>query len=372
MRVAITHDYLNQWGGAEQVLLTLLELFPEADIYTLLYDEKKTGGKFAGRVKKTSILDFPLARSHHRVFIPLMPLGARALRVPDKYDLIISSTAGFAKGISYSKHTPHISYCHTPLRYAWEEKEYLRTLLPAPLKMLAKPFLAYLRRWDYQAARKPDIILANSSFIKEKIQNYYGRDAQVVYPPVDTNIFYPERTPEKHESYFLAVGRLLHYKRFDLIIEAFQELSWPLLIVGNGPEESSLKQLAAKNPRIKFLSFVNSQHELRKIYSNARALIFPQVEDFGLVAAEAIACGTPVIAYNAGGAKEIVTENSGMLFDRQTPGDLASAVKRFIFSNKNLDPKTISAEANKFSKKNFLKNILQVARAALNNNRQVL
>src|SRR3989344_3033125 len=359
MRVAIMHDYLNQWGGAEQVLLTLLELFPKADIYTLLYDEKKTAGKFAGRVKKTSFLDFPLARNHHRVFIPLMPLGARTLRVPDKYDLIIYSTAGFAKGISYSKHTPHISYCLTPLRYAWEEKEYLQTLLPLALRILAKPFLAYLRRWDYWAAQKPDIILADSNFIKEKIKKYYGCDARVVYPPVDMNIFYEDNTLKKQNSYFLAVGRLLHYKRFDLIVRAFQELYFPLLIVGNGPEESSLKQLAANNPHIKFLPFVNSQHELQKLYSNARALIFPQVEDFGLVAAEAAACGTPIIAYNAGGAKEIVTESSGILFNEQTPENLALAVKQFILKEKSFDSKRIAAEAKKFSKENFLEGIRQ-------------
>jgi glycosyltransferase involved in cell wall biosynthesis len=357
MRVALVHDYLNQWGGAERVLLTLLEMFPEADIYTLLYDEKKTHGKFKDKIKKTSFLDFSWARNHHRVFIPLMPLGVKTLRIPNEYDLIISSTAGFAKGVTYPKHIPHLSYCHTPLRYAWEEKEYLHTLLSPALTTLSKPLLAYLRSWDYEAAQKPDVILTNSNFIKDKIRNYYGRDAKVIYPPVDAKTFYPETTVVKNDSYFLAVGRLLHYKRFDLIIEAFKKLTLPLLIVGNGPEEASLKKMAAGDQNIKFSHFLPSEHDLRKLYSNARALVFPQVEDFGLVAAEATACGTPLIAYDAGGAKEIVTPENGITFSEQIPRNLIMAIQRFIVEEKKFNPKTISAEAKRFSKEQFMQGI---------------
>ena len=360
MRVALVHDYLNQWGGAEQVLQTLLEIFPEADIYTLLYDEKKTGGKFKGKIKKTSFLNFAFARNNHRIFIPLMPLAALALRIPPKYDLIISATAGFAKGVSYPKSIPHISYCHTPLRYAWEEKSYLHTLLSPVSMMLSTPLLAYLRRFDYKAGQKPNIILANSNFIKEKIKNYYGREAKVIYPPVDLSTFYPEPAKAKKDSYFLATGRLLHYKRFDLVIQAFKMLGLPLKIVGSGPEEMTLKKLAAGDKNIEFSPFINNPDDLRRTYSGARALIFPQVEDFGLVAAESLACGTPVIAYNAGGAKEIVTDKSGVLFYEQTPECLALAVKKFITEEKKFKPKTVSLEAQRFSKENFMRDIHQV------------
>jgi len=340
------------------VLQTLLEIFPQADIYTLLYDEKKTGGKFKDKIKKTSFLNFAFARNHHRFFIPLMPLAASMLRIPSEYDLIISATAGFAKGVNYPKGIPHISYCHTPLRYAWEEKNYLRTLLSPVSMMLSKPLLAYLRRFDFRAGQKPDIILANSNFIKEKINNYYGREAKVIYPPVDAGIFFRDNSVPK-TAYFLATGRLLHYKRFDLVIEAFKVLGLPLKIVGSGPEEPALRKLADGHKNIEFVPFINNQNELRKIYSQARALIFPQVEDFGLVAAESLACGTPVVAINAGGAKEIITEKSGILFAEQTSECLALAVKKFIAEESRFDSHLISAEAQKFSKENFIRNIQQ-------------
>src|SRR3989344_3087006 len=300
MRVALVHDYLNQYGGGERVLETLMEIFPEAPVYTLLYDRARTGGRFEGRVAGTSFLDFPLARRHHRVFIPLMPLAARSINLGDKYDLIISDTAGFAKGIRYAPGVKHLSYIHTPLRYAWEQKEYLTGVMSHELRVMSKPILNYLKRWDYLAGQRPDTLIANSVFIADKVKKYYGREARVVYPPVDTAVFYREVPSSKFQvpSYYLAVGRLLHYKRFDLIIGAFAKLGLPLKIVGNGPEFQNLKFKIEnlKLANVELIPFV-SDEELRKLYNGARALIFPQVEDFGLVAAEAQACGTPVIAY---------------------------------------------------------------------------
>lgn len=356
MRVALVHDYLNQWGGAEEVLSVFLEMFPDADIYTLLYDKKRTYGRFANNIKKTSWLDLPLVRQKHRFFIPLMPLAAKFLCIPDKYDLIISSTAGFAKGISCPPNTPHLSYCHTPLRYAWESDYLNHMRYGLKLKLLGKPILAYLKWWDYRAGQKPDVLLANSSFIAAKIKKYYGREAQVIHPPVDLSVFYPEANQRK--TYFLAVGRFMHYKRFDLIIQTFQKLKLPLVLVGHGPEEAALKKMATKDAHIKFLPFAQNKDELRLIYTNARALIFPQVEDFGLVAAESIACGTPVIAFNAGGAKEIVTDKSGVLFEEQTSTSLMNAVQQFISKEASFRPELLSAEARKFSKDLFKQNII--------------
>lgn len=366
MRVALVHDYLNQLGGAERVLETLAEIFPDAPIYTLLYDEKKTAGKFSAKVQKTSFLDFAFARSNHRLFIPLMPLAAATMAIDNDYDLIISSTAGYAKGIKFGS-AFHISYCHTPLRYAWEQQEYLRTLISNFQFLISKPLLNYLKWWDYKAGQKPDILIANSRFIADKIKKYYGREAKVIYPPVDLNVFYPNPAPKYkilNTKYFLAIGRLMHYKRFDLIVDAFNKLNLPLRIVGDGPELENLKKRASGN-NIKFFPFTSDINELRKIYNGARALIFPQVEDFGLVAAEAVACGTPVIAYNAGGAKEIVNENCGVFFDKQEPETLQNAVSEFLKKEKRFGQKTIAAQAKKFSKENFKKSLLEIIESRL-------
>ena len=351
MRVALVHDYLNQYGGAERVLEVLAKMFPEAPIYTLLYDEAKTYGCFRGRVRTTSFLDHPFVSRRHRLFIPLLPWAASRLRVPDEYDLIISSTAGYAKGVSYGN-AKHVAYCHTPLRYAWEP-DYLTAKLgtnPAVRAALA-PLLWYLRRWDYRAGQKPNLIVANSRFIAEKIRRVYGREAEVAHPPVDTAVFYPDASVRRGDRY-LAAGRMLHYKRFDLAVSAFNKLGLPLTILGNGPELGKLR--ATAQPNISFLPFESDTNKLRELYSSAKALIFPQVEDFGLVAAEALACGTPVIAYDAGGAKEIVADGrNGVLFPEQTAEALIAAVHHF--ETLRFDPAATAASAEKFSKETFVK-----------------
>ena len=371
----MVHDYLNQYGGGERVLEALMEIFPEAPVYTLLHDQERTGGRFSGRVIKTSFLDFPFARKNHRLFIPLMPFAARSLNLKNDYELIISDTAGFAKGIKYSPSTRHISYIHTPLRYAWET-DYLNFKFSRLLggqaifnfqfwKHFFKPVLNYLKKWDYRAAQKPDILTANSEFISGKIKQYYHRDAKVLYPPVDVSKFYFEtksKLQNPNNKYYLAVGRLLHYKKFDLIIDAFAESQMAnnrLLIVGSGPEYDNLK-FKIKNLRlnnVELLPFVNDENELRKLYNGAQALIFPQVEDFGLVAAEAQACGTPVIAYGVGGAVEIISDpGTGVLFHEQTPKSLIQAVE--ICQKRRFNRAAISRSAQRFSKDKFKKGIL--------------
>ncbi|MEK7462969.1 MAG: glycosyltransferase, partial [Patescibacteria group bacterium] len=301
MRVAIIHDYLNQYGGAERVLESFCELFPDAPIYTLFYDEEKTLGRFKGKKIITSFLDHKYVINNHRLFIPLMPLAVSLMKVDDDYDVVLSSSAGFGKGIRYGKNTIHISYCHTPLRYAWEHYKYFNW--PTYLKILSAPAFWYLRIWDKWVSQKPQKLIANSKYIAEKIKNYYKREAEVIYPPVDTEKFFIKKGVRKGD-YFLAVGRLMHYKRFDLIIQAFNKLNLPLLIIGTGPELENLKQLV-KSSKIEFLTSITDE-QLVILYNGAQAFIFPQVEDFGLVAAEAQACGTPVIALNQGGGREIV------------------------------------------------------------------
>jgi glycosyltransferase involved in cell wall biosynthesis len=356
MKVALIHDYLNQYGGAERVLEALLGMFPGADIYTLIYSRERSLGRFHRNLHKTSLLDLPLTRRNHRPFIPLMPLAMRTLDISDRYDLIVSDSAGYAKGIRHPKGTYHLSYCYTPLRYAWETDHYFANPV---FKTLFRPAFSYLREWDYAASQRPDAFLAVSGFIAGKIRRYYGREADVVYPPVDYARFYYDpglQSAPGHPDYYLAVGRLMHYKKFDLVLEAFLELGLPLVIAGIGPEQERLRQRAAGAGNIRFRESVPDD-ELRALYNGARALIFPQVEDFGLVAAEAQACGTPVIAYREGGALEIVREGAtGVFFDAQTVASLIEAVRSA--EKLKFDRVEIAKQSRRFTTENFSKGVL--------------
>lgn len=363
MRVAILHDYLNQFGGAERVLQTMLEMFPNADLYTLLYDKEKTYGIFDNNIKKTSIMDIPFVRSHHRMFIPFMPFASNMLSSSETYDLVLSSTAGYAKGF-HVKGKYHISYCHSPLRYAWEV-DYLKNLsfAPWPLKdFFVYPIARSLRNWDIHASTHVNLFIANSQFIANKVNSYYLREAQVIYPPVATEKFYPDTCEGgASEEYYLMAGRLLYYKGFDVAIRAFNHLKKPLKIVGSGPEAEKLKALT-RSPHIEFLTGI-SDDELRKLYSNAKAFIFPQIEDFGLVAAEAQMCGTPVIAYRVGGGGEIVLhKQTGLLFNEQTPEAIESAIREF--EAMKFDRNFIAEKAKRFSKNKFKEDLFRVIRAS--------
>ncbi len=356
MKVAVVHDYVNQFGGAERVLDALLDIFPAAHIYTLIYSKERTHGRFDEHIFKTSVLDFALARRSHRPFIPLMPLATRSMAIKEGYDLIISDSAGFAKGVPCPLGTFHLSYCYTPLRYAWEIDNYFANPI---FKTLFGPVFGYLRAWDHAAAQRPDSFLAVSRFIAGKIAKYYGRESEVVYPPVDYSRFYFDpawNQPGTRAGYFLAAGRLMHYKKFDLIIDAFIELRLPLIVVGIGPEKDALRRRAAGFENIKFVGSVEDG-ELRDLYGAAKALIFPQVEDFGLVAAEAQACGCPVIAFRQGGALEIVQEGvTGLFFDSQSPASLVQAVRRLNLMA--FDRKKIAALSRRFSVGRFRHGIL--------------
>ncbi len=368
MKIAVLHDYLNQFGGAERVLQTILEIFPDSDLYTLLYDKEKTFGFFEKNIKGVSFLNCSWIRKHHRLFIPFMPFAAKILTSKKKYDLMISSTAGYGKAIN-TKGDYHISYCHTPLRYAWEDK-YLKShpFLPWFISRIVFLWISrLLRRWDKKTSNRVNIFIANSNFIAQKIKNYYNRDAEVVYPPVDLKKFFHKIPPrvrkekEKAEGYYLMVGRLLYYKGFDIGIKAFNELGKNLKIVGRGPEEKRLKKLA-KSPHIQFIGNV-SDKELRALYGKAKAFIFPQIEDFGLVAAEAQACGVPVIAFGEGGGAEIVKNGeTGIIFSEQTPECLIKAVKEFEL--KKLKRGDIIKNSQRFSKEKFKKDFIEVVKRA--------
>jgi glycosyltransferase involved in cell wall biosynthesis len=370
MKIALVHDYLNQYGGAERVLEVLCEIFPEAPIYTLLYDEAATGHVFKGREIHTSFLQkIPFARKHHRIFPLFMPLAIEQFDLSE-FDIVLSNSASFAKGVITKPHTRHISYCMTPTRFLWDDSHRFidEFKYPWPIKKLVPLFITYLRIWDKEAACRVDKFVAISNFVKARIKKYYERDAQVIYPPVYTQKY---KIAGKIDDYFLMVGRLVSYKRFDLAIKVFNAIGKPLKIVGDGPERRRLEKLARSN--IEFLGLV-SDYKMPEIYSRAQAVIFPQVEDFGLVPIEAMASGRPVIAYRGGGALETVIDlkeaaalgvsgPTGIFFDDQTEISLAQAIGKYYQTT--WDPKAIREHALKFDKEIFKEKILNLLTKSL-------
>jgi len=348
MRVALVHDYLNQYGGAERVLEAFCEIWPEAPIFTLVYDKRRTGCAFEGRRIKTSFLQkVPLVRSHHRPFLMLMPLAIEQFDF-SKYDLVISDSASFAKGVITRPETLHICYCHTPTRYVWDDSQkYINEFsYPKLIKRFVPPFLNYLRLWDEAASARPDVYLANSRFVASRIKKYYGRRAEVICPPVKTRRFY---LSGKNNDYFLMLARFLPYKKIDLAIAAFNKLGWPLKIIGDGPDRRHLRKIAG--PNIEFTGLV-AEKELPNYFAHCRAFIFPQEEDFGISAVEAMAAGRPVIAFRGGGALEIVEEGkTGIFFDEQTPEALIGALKKF--NPVDFNARYISQQAERFDKEVF-------------------
>ncbi len=352
MKVALVHDYLNQYGGAERVLEAFCQIFPQAPIYTLLYDKERTGWAFADRRIQTSFLQkIPLLKSHHRPFLMLMPLAIEQFDL-SQYDLVLSDSASYAKGVITSPKTLHICYCHTPIRYAWDDShKYIEEFgYPGLVKKFIPFFMNYIRLWDEQAAQRVDQFIANSQFVAQRIKKYYHQDSEVIHPPVKTNLFYLADRPDK---YFLMVGRFLPYKRFDLAIESFNQLGLPLKIIGDGPEKKKLQKKAKSN--IEFIGLV-SDEKLKDYYAHCQAFIFPQEEDFGITAVEAMAAGRPVIAYQAGGALEIVQPGiTGLFFKEQTTDYLIEALRNFKLTD--FDPKLIREKAREFDQERFKEKI---------------
>lgn len=357
LKIALVHDFLVNFGGAERVLLALAEMFPEAPIYTLLYDKQILGERLVGRDIRTSYLQkFPrFLRRRYKWLLPFLPSAPEALDLRE-FDLVISSSGAWTKGIVTRLDTTHIAYIHSPMRFVWDYNEkYLREERHEKLGFFARPVLSYLRLWDKLAADRPDYLIANSKYTKSRIEKYYRRESTVIYPPVSLPSPEYGRGGDK-EKYFLIVSRLSAYKKVAEAVEAFNKLGLPLVVAGSGKQEKYLRSIAKDN--VKFLGWV-SDEKRTELYKNARAFIFPSVDDFGIAPAEAAAAGVPVIAVRRGGAKEIVEEGkTGEFFDAATPEVIADAVRRFMEKEENYDKEYIAHSAERFSKERFVREMM--------------
>ncbi|MFZ2226189.1 MAG: glycosyltransferase [Candidatus Moraniibacteriota bacterium] len=363
MKIALVHDYLVQYGGAERVLECFCELFPDAPIYTLVYDEKLMHGVFAGKDIRTSFLQrLPFVKNRHRIFPQLMPAAIEQFDF-SAYDIVLSDSSSYAKGIITGPETLHVSYIHTPMRYAWDDcQKYTSDFyFPHFVKKLVPFFMNYIRIWDKISAERVDKIIANSKFVARRIQKYYRKDSLVIHPPVNIDNFHIA-SGDKSQNYFLMVGRVIAYKRFDIAIQAFNQLGLPLKIIGRGPELNRLKKMA--KPNIEFLGRV-PEEKLAQYYANCQAFVFPQEEDFGIVAIEAMASGRPLIAYRGGDILEHMEEGkSGIFFDKQTAEDIISAVKKF--RSADYDPDYIRESVRKFDKIFFKEKVKKYIEEELN------
>lgn len=348
LTTALAHDHLTQFGGAEQVLVELKSILPKSILYTLIYDPKAFGNLFSDWKIKTSFLqNFPGNPRLFKWYLSFMPAAVENLDVGD-VDVLISSCSALIKGIITKSETVHICYCHSPTRYLWSDTHKYTEDLEQPwlVKKLLPLVLTKLRVWDQLAAQRVDYFVANSRFVAQRIKKYYGRESKVIYPPVPTRNF---SAVTDLGDYYLVVSRLRPYKRVDLAIKAFNKLGIPLKIIGVGEQYDDLTKIAKSN--IEFLGAVSEQEKAYYL-SRAKALIFPQEEDFGITAVESLASGRPVIAFAKGGSKEIITAGvNGEFFNEQSWEAIADAV--INFSPAKYDVVKVLASAAKFDSQRF-------------------
>jgi glycosyltransferase involved in cell wall biosynthesis len=356
LKLAIVHDYLNQFGGAERVVLALSELYPDAPIYTSFYAADRLPERFRRLDIRVSWMQkLPFFRRFFKWYFLLYPLAFESFDLA-QYDVILSSSSAYAKGVKKRAGQLHICYCHTPMRFVWRYADYVRREgLPGIVKQLLPFCLEPVKEWDCRNSRRVDTFIANSQTVAGRIKEIYGRDSVIIFPPVETELFRPSAVDR---DYYLVVARLNYYKRVDLAVQAFNRLDLPLKIIGDGPARSALQKMAG--PNIEFLGRLDDEETARYL-AECRALIFPGEEDFGIVPVEAMACGRPVIAYQAGGALETVVEGeTGLFFFPQTAEALASAVKKFRFTAFNKT--AVRQRAGLFAKEKFKERIAELVR----------
>ncbi|MGD2177634.1 MAG: glycosyltransferase, partial [Anaerolineae bacterium] len=341
-RLALVHDWLNQLGGAEDVLETLVWMFPGAPIYTAMYwRDGMPSGYRDWRIRTAWMDHLPGIYRHHQLYLPLYAAAFARLDL-SSYDVVLSNKSGFCHGVQ-TGNAVHICYCLTPTRYVWGFDAYAaREALPDAIKVALRPLIAVLRRWDYQAAQRVDHFIAISREIQGRIQRFYGRESSVIHPPVDTHRFQPSN---EREDYYLIVSRLIPYKRVDLAVEAFNRLELPLVIAGDGRDREALEALAG--PTVTFLGYVPDE-ELPTLFARCRAYVLPGREDFCIAPVQAQAAGRPVIAYGAGGALDtVIGGETGAFFHEQTSEALAEAVR--ACDPDAMDPDACRANAKRFA-----------------------
>lgn len=368
-RVAVVHEWLSTYAGSERVLEQILKIWPEADLFSVVdfFPDAQRGALQGKHATTTFIQRLPRARKSFRAYLPLMPLAVEQLDL-SAYDLVISSSHAVAKGVITGPGQVHVSYVHSPMRYAWDlQHQYLTEsrLTRGPKSWLARAVLHYMRLWDQRTAHGVDLFVANSAYVARRIHKVYGRDAAVVYPPVDVEKF---SLNEQREDFYLTASRLVPYKKVSLIVEAFASMrDKQLVVIGDGPDYERIREMATPNVRV--LGYQSSEVLVAHM-QRAKAFVFAAEEDFGIVAVEAQACGTPVIALGQGGARETVIDSrdrdlrTGVFFPRQTVEDIVRAVCRFEGSGPVL-PAACRRNALQFSPERFRTEFLAMVRSAM-------
>lgn len=360
MKIALAHDFLTQFGGAERVLEEFHSLFPDAPVFTLYHDRRACGSRYENWDIRSSFLQKIPKFFSFKWFLPLIPLAVKTLDL-SQYDIILTDTSALMKGVKPKNGAVHICYCHTSTRYLWQEKKSYVESLPYNrlVKSAVKPVLNMLQKWDYKAAQKVTVFIANSLEVQKRIKRYYGRESIVVPPPVDSDFFTPAPEPAE-KKYFLVSGRLEPYKRFDIAIKACKRLSAPLKVAGVGSQMDRLKSLADPDKTV-FLGKV-SDEELKELYRGARAFIFPALEDAGISVLESLACGAPVVCYGAGGAVEFVRRGvDGEYFNEQTVESLENVLARF--DERKYEVSALVARARAYDKRVFKNRISELIKS---------
>ena len=346
LKVALVHDWLTGMRGGEKCLEVICELFPEADLYSLIHQKGELSQTIESMPIRTSFVQkLPYGLKKYRHYLPLFPLAIERFDFSD-YDLIVSSSHCVAKGVRHDDSVYHISYVHAPMRYVWDQfNTYFRQPRTSwSVRIGAELMRPYLQRWDRNTAKRVDTFLCNSDNIRKKILEYYGRESQVIYPPVDLSRFKPG---DSKADYYLIVGAFAPNKRVDLAVEAFNQLKLPLKISGSGQDEEYCRSIAGEN--IEFLGALSNE-KLLELFQQARALVFPGEDDFGITPLEAQACSTPVIAFASGGALETVTEKTGVFFAEQKVEALIKAVEEMERSWRSFAPEAFQRQMSRFGR----------------------
>lgn len=353
-KVAIIHDWLVNYGGAERVVEAFLEIYPDADIYTLVYDEEKMDGIFKKeKVKTTFIQKIPKATKIYTKLLPLMPYAFEELDLSG-YDLVISSSSCCSKGVITGPNTKHIAYIHSPMRYAWDLYHDYKKRSGKLTKLFMSMFMKSLREWDYTSSQRIDVLIANSNYVAKRINKFWNRECKVTYPPVDIDRLSPNG--KEPEDFYVVFSRFVPYKRIDLAIEACKKLNRKLVVIGDGEQREYLKSLADDN--ITFTGRI-SDEEVKDYLQRCKAMIFSAEEDFGIVPLEAQACGRPVIAYGKGGALETVVDGvTGVFFGEQELSSVIRAIEKF--ETLNLNTEEIYNHAMKFGEERFREEIKKI------------